>query len=165
MIDDCESDLISECYDDFRFPATIYKGNTWRINMTKRNMYSDNFYKNFATPVRSVFVSKTVLNNVFKDKTATGIICTFAIDEKGAIGLIVESGWSDSIGLSAPVASIGSRTGKALQGLLGINEAYADTVTTTSALIYYSKIYCPPKCPSDSVKVDSVPRQHLKKTK
>lgn len=159
----CRYDPISECFDRSRFPASVKKGRTWAIDETTRDAYSKAFIAKYLTPVSSVFVSKRALNKIFADDLkATGIICTFAYDAEGKVGLMVEAGQSDSTEISSTVASSGSSLKGPLLGLLGISEAKAATFTSSSQ-IFYSKIYCPPKCPtSDSTQTDSVRRHHDK---
>lgn len=161
MTAECDGDLISECYDAIRFPGTTHRGAAWRIDRDRRTKYSDNFYSKYAVPARSVFISKPVLNQIFNDPEATGVICTFAIDDKGSIGLVVEPGLSDSINLAAPTASAADRINRAILGLVGINEAVAGDILTSNQ-IFYSKIYCPPKCPTDSVRTDTTARHRHK---
>lgn len=128
-----------------------------------RKKYSDDFYDKFKTNARAVFVSKKVLNKIFADdKTATGIICTFAYED-GRVGLVVQSGLSDSTEIAPMPTSFNDKVMNSLVEILGVSVAKAGTVGTSQ--IFYSKIYCPPQCPSsDSTAVDSTRKSLHKKT-
>jgi hypothetical protein len=140
----CHDNPISECNDGNRFHSHHVKGKSWAVDRATWVDDSIRYRQTTSSYVPSVFISKNVLNELFRsDNTANGIVCTIGKDASGHLGILIRPDRSDSTDISdSPTAYEKASTPKSLAAQVSPS---SDTTTTTSKT-YFSRIYCPPQC-------------------
>jgi hypothetical protein len=138
----CHDNPISECNDGHRFHSHHVTGNSWAVDRTTWIDDSTRYRQSASPYVPSVFISKKVLNQMFRaDNTANGVVCTIGKDASGHLGILIRPDQSDSTDVgNSPMAFKETNSAKYLQA-----QVSSDTSITT-VKTYFSRIYCPPQC-------------------